>query len=338
MEEKGIPWTMWDYQGGFGLFKKGSNELFDYDLNVPLLESLGMNVPPQLPFVKKPKTNGFIIYDDFIGEGIFDASYPGDGTLDYYNENSPQEGTKSIYWTDVDRYNAIAFDFKPDADLSLLESHDHVLEFWVRGNSPGVMFDIRFINSKASETDHPWRMGKTIDNRLADWDGEWHKIILPLSELEEKGSYDNAWFPPEGKFDWKAVDRFEIVAEHQALTGIDFWFDDIRVLGEEVPYQDPVTDVDEGLNPFNCQVSPNPMKESVAIQFTLVKQADVHIDIYSTTGQKISTLAGDTFASGSHTISWYGDDCSGRHLPIGLYIIQMRTPDKFYITKLLKVF
>ena len=34
--------------------------------------------------------------------------------MDYYSENFPQEGTKSIYWTGVDQYNAIAFDFKPD--------------------------------------------------------------------------------------------------------------------------------------------------------------------------------------------------------------------------------
>jgi len=43
LEEKGISWTTWDYQGGFGLFNKGSNELFDHDLNVPLLEALGFH-------------------------------------------------------------------------------------------------------------------------------------------------------------------------------------------------------------------------------------------------------------------------------------------------------
>jgi len=50
LEKKGIPWTIWDYQGGFGLFDKGSNEMFDNDLNTELLDSLGLNVPPQVPF------------------------------------------------------------------------------------------------------------------------------------------------------------------------------------------------------------------------------------------------------------------------------------------------
>ncbi len=45
LEEKGIPWTIWDYQGGFGVFKKGSQNRFEYDLNVPMIEALGLKAP-----------------------------------------------------------------------------------------------------------------------------------------------------------------------------------------------------------------------------------------------------------------------------------------------------
>jgi len=47
LEENGIPWTIWDYQGGFGVFKKGSQDRFDYDLNIPMIEALGLTVPAQ---------------------------------------------------------------------------------------------------------------------------------------------------------------------------------------------------------------------------------------------------------------------------------------------------
>lgn len=334
LEEKEIPWTTWDYQGGFGLFEKGSNELFDYDLNVPLLEALAMTVPPQQPYIKQPKTTGFLIYDDYIGEGIIDASYPGDGMLDYYHEADPKVGTKNIYWTDVAQYNAIAFDFKPDLDLSLLATHDHVLEFWVKGNTPGVMFDVRFIDTKTGASDHPWRMGKTINFAL--WDGEWHKISIPLKDMEEKGSWDDAWFPPEGKFDWTSVDRFEIVAEHQALTNIDFWFDDIRVSGEEVPYEPPITNVGEELNPIRFQVYPNPMKEQAAIQFFLSKEEHVSVDIYSVAGQKVETLANGMLSAGEHILSWKGNNVNGSLSPAGMYIVQVRTPHRFFVKKLVK--
>ena len=46
LEEKGIAWTIWDYTGGFGLFKPGGNNLFEHDLNIPLVEALEFNAPP----------------------------------------------------------------------------------------------------------------------------------------------------------------------------------------------------------------------------------------------------------------------------------------------------
>jgi endoglucanase len=45
LTEKEIPWTIWDYKGTFGLFKKGSAESFETDLNIPLLEALHFTIP-----------------------------------------------------------------------------------------------------------------------------------------------------------------------------------------------------------------------------------------------------------------------------------------------------
>jgi len=47
LAEKGIPWTLWDYHGGFGLFNKDMNGQFNVDLNIPLLKALDLNVPGQ---------------------------------------------------------------------------------------------------------------------------------------------------------------------------------------------------------------------------------------------------------------------------------------------------
>src|SRR6185295_18632881 len=155
----------------------------------------------------------------------------------------------------------IVFDFKPNKDMSLLKSNGHKLEFWVKGNTPSASFDVRFVDTKASAADHPWRMGKTIDNSIGHWDGTWHKVSLPLDQLEEKGSYDNGWFPPQGIFDWTAVDKLEIVAEQMALTGINFWFDDIRDTGDSIDYVPPVMAVSrEGGHPA-AMLYPNPMSD-----------------------------------------------------------------------------
>ena len=50
---------MWDYHGGFGLFNDGSNGLFDFDLNIPLVKALGFNVPQQANYEKKPLENHY---------------------------------------------------------------------------------------------------------------------------------------------------------------------------------------------------------------------------------------------------------------------------------------
>ncbi len=336
LEENKIPWTIWDYQGGFGLFEKNSNELFDYDLNVSLLGALGMNVPTQQPYIKRPKTNSFAIYDDVIGEGIEDASYVNVGTLDFYNTNNPQQGTKCIYLSNVNQYQSIAFDFKPDIDMSLLPVNDYVLEFWARGSKPDVKFDIRFIDTKVNSSDHPWRMGKTIDQTIATWDGTWKKISLPLKNLEEKGSYDNGWFPPESKFDWKTVDRFEIVAEEQALTGIEFWFDDIRVSGNEIPYEDPVTAVDTP--DYEFDVYPNPMGREVAIRFSLMEDESVIVNIYSPQGKMVHQILNGHLEAGNHSIGWQSDRVNDLSLPPGLYFIEFKTDHTRVVKKLMKLF
>ena len=45
LNEKEIPWTIWDYQGGFGLFQKGTEGRFPADLNLPMVKALGLKVP-----------------------------------------------------------------------------------------------------------------------------------------------------------------------------------------------------------------------------------------------------------------------------------------------------
>jgi len=230
LEDKGIAWTSWDYQGGFGLFEAGTNELFEHDLNVPMVEALGLTAPEQTPFVLMPDRTGFSIYADYMAPGVSNATWISQGTVDYYCDTKPPEGRYCIYCTGLARYNAIGFDFRPNKDLTKLVQYLSALEFWVRGDKPGTRFEVRFLDTKTDDPqDHPWRMGTAIDGKTAAWDGEWHQVWIPLNSFVERGSWDNGWFDPKGAFDWAAVDRFEIVSEYQDFVGVQFWFDGLRV-------------------------------------------------------------------------------------------------------------
>ena len=237
LEQKGIAWTIWDYRGGFGLFEQGTNDLFDYDLNIPLVEALGLNAPPQQDFILMPDVNEFDIYLDYVAPKIIESSYITKGILDYYSEDNPASGDYCIHWTGAGQYNSIAFRFSPVKDLSVLVDRGFAIDFWVRCDIPNAMIGIRFLDTKTDDqNDHPWRMLYTIDRNAAVWDGRWNHLQIPLDAFSEQGSWDNdRWYGPVGAFDWTATERFEIVSEFSDLAGIHFYFDDIRVVNPNPP-------------------------------------------------------------------------------------------------------
>lgn len=323
-DEKDIPWTTWDYTGGFGLFEKGSAEYFEHDLNVPLLTALELTVPPQTDYFPRPLTRGFILYQDAFGEGIVNASGAGNGVLDFYSEDTPQEGMYSIYWTGVGQYDPIAFDFKRDIDLSLLRKNGHIFEFFVRSSSSTAMFDVRFIDTKKGDSDRPWRMGKTVTDIPAD--NEWHLVQIPLTDLQEKGAWDGAWYPSNGNnFDWRSIDRFEIIPEHQSLEGIEFSFDQIRVTGEDV-----IVSTAEDRQSFPLLVVyPNPATTDMNISFTVSIAGPVEIAVFNSQGKKAKVLFAGYVQPGPQSFSW--DDA---FLSKGLYVIRMKASDGMVSTKI----
>jgi hypothetical protein len=229
LEQKSIAWT--------GLF--AGELLFEYDLNIPLIEALGLNAPPQTDFFLMPDVNEFDIYLDYIAPNIIESNYITNGILDFYSQNNPASGDYCIHWTGADEWNMISFRFSPVKDLSVLVDKGFAVDFWVRCDSPDAEIVIRFMDTNTDDPDdHPWRIIYTIDQNVAVWDGRWNHLQIPLNQFYEQGSADNGWFAPIGAFDWTATEHFEIVAEHSDLVGIHFYFDDIRVV-EPNPHIDP---------------------------------------------------------------------------------------------------
>lgn len=341
LEENNIPWTTWDYKGGFGLFNKGSNELFEHDLNVPLLQSLGFNVPPQTPFSIHPDTAGFIIYSDFIGPYINDGSYSS-GPINFYSPDLPNNDHYSLSWKDFSQYNAIVFDFKPDKDLSLLFAGGYAVDFMVKGNQPGIKFDIRFKDIKTEiPGDHPWRMGATIDETDAAWDRKWHHVRIPFTGLTERGAWDNGtWYNPEGKFDWTRVDKFEISTEYTGTTGKQIWFDNIHIsnLDTAIVREYGVLGVEKirEQTGLYLKVTPNPMKYSATISYTLSDESHISVSIFSVTGLKIRTLVNEIQGPGYQSLSWDGCNDNGAPVQRGIYICMLAASGYFISGKIIK--
>jgi endoglucanase len=342
LEENNIPWTIWDYKGSFGLFTKGSYELFEHDLNIPLLQALSFNVPPQTPFSILPDSLGFPLYSDYIGQNIFDAS-SGPGSVDFYSTDLPNNENYCLHWSGFSQYNTIGFDFSPDKDLTRLVTEGYALDFIVRGNVPGIKFDIRFIDSKTGiVNDHPWRMGATIDETLVEWDRKWHHINIPLSSLDERGSWDNnTWYNSEGKFDWSSVDRFEISTEYTGTTGKQLWFDNILItnLDTAIVRESGVLGIENIIeqNRLHLKIAPNPMKYSATISYELSGESPVSITILSFTGSKIRTLLNEIQGPGYKSLIWDGCSDNGTTVPRGMYICVLRISENTGILKIIRL-
>jgi endoglucanase len=224
LEFRKIAWTMWDYHGGFGLYTV-DNGFFDNHLNIELVKAVGFNAPPQTPYILKPDSVGFEIFTDQVGQNIIGAGYGSDRD---YNASLKVKGSNSFSWAKAQLYSPASFEFKPIKDLSLLKEKNFAIDFWVKSTEPNLAFDVRFVDTKSSATDRPWRNRVKIDKNNAPSDGKWHHVHIPFSAFEEQGAWDNAWYNPQGLFDWKAIDRLEFSTEYAAIGGTVF-FDNIIV-------------------------------------------------------------------------------------------------------------
>ncbi len=314
LEQNGIAWTSWDYQGGFGLFNWGTSELFDHHLNVPLLGALGFTVPPQSPFVIKPDTAAFVIMDDFIGAGIL-ASHSG-GEIDPYS-GGQQLGNYCLHWKNAAQYQHLGFNFVPDKDLSLLKLRGYELAVRMKTTGTPVTLDLRFLDTKTGPLDHPWRMRTTVTVQPTDADAGWLTFRVPLTQFIEHGAWDSIWYNPVGAFDWKAVDRFEIVAEHATMAGKEILLDLVRIINTPVG----VARTGAGIpSAFALEQNyPNPFNPSTTIGFQVPVTGHVRIMVYDLLGRLVAAPVDGIVAAGHHSVPF-----NASSLAAGTYLCVMR--------------
>ncbi len=223
-------------------------------------------VEPDSTVVHEPSL-GFDMYLDDIGPNIIESEPPNEGFLDYDSQDNPACGDYCIHLTGVSQWNGISFRFSPVKDLSKLVDEGFVVDLWVRCDNPSAKVEMEFIDTKTNEpSDHPWSRCYTIDENIADWNGEWNNLQIPLKEFYEVGSWEG--FPPIGAFDWTATEQFTIVTNYD-LEGIHFYFDDIRVVEPNPPVSpEPPDDSD-------LPVSPNPSVSAVPVKVDLSANGDV---------------------------------------------------------------
>jgi flagellar hook assembly protein FlgD len=67
------------------------------------------------------------------------------------------------------------------------------------------------------------------------------------------------------------------------------------------------------------------------------KTSSGKIEIYNLKGQKINTLASQTFLKGSNNLQWDGKDASGKATSSGLYFLRIQIGEKQFTQKVMRI-
>lgn len=90
---------------------------------------------------------------------------------------------------------------------------------------------------------------------------------------------------------------------------------------------------------FNVEQNfPNPFSDKTTVKFTLTSQENISVDVFSLSGQHITTLAGNKhYTPGTYTIEWNGESSSGSKADPGMYLFQLKTDTQIRIVNLIKL-
>jgi flagellar hook assembly protein FlgD len=77
-------------------------------------------------------------------------------------------------------------------------------------------------------------------------------------------------------------------------------------------------------DPTLDQDATGPSRNIALIEFDLPDAGHVELFVYDLQGRKIRTLAGRTYASGSHQVTWDGRDAVGNPMANGIYFYALR--------------
>jgi hypothetical protein len=82
---------------------------------------------------------------------------------------------------------------------------------------------------------------------------------------------------------------------------------------------------------------PNPFNDETTIEYSIVEEGDVSLDVFDALGQLVITLAAGHREPATYTVAWNGRSANGREIPTGVYVIRLTTPQGTSAVRALKV-
>jgi hypothetical protein len=103
-------------------------------------------------------------------------------------------------------------------------------------------------------------------------------------------------------------------------------------------YTGALAAVDDGIVAEKFELKgnyPNPFNPTTKIRFSNDRTANVKVHVYSLKGERVATILNSQLNSGTYDVSWNGMNSSGRVVPSGMYLYEVRSEERSMQGKML---
>lgn len=291
-----------------------------------------------IPLFKNPNSVGTPENSGILS--IYKTSFNFGGAS--YRSSGFRAARESSTLTQMEEYelDGTALDTTIDLENSTVNStiftFDPPLEF-----ANGESMITLYTNDFAEAVDQP--VGGTDDTR------EWQRVIA--SEAYREGGFNSD--DPDNVIDertnpidmyktmglvmfrnnekdtiysaWTALQFGSGSTARRAIIDINTRYSGTVLLASGVKYYYGKDATSQGIG----AVTPNPVRESAVIPFSLTERADVKLDLYSATGAYVKSLHTGHYIAGPYSFEF-----STEGLASGTYLVRMTAGDKAYSTKI----
>lgn len=327
LTQNNIPWTLWGYKGNFGIMKKGTNRIFNRDLDPEMITALDMTMPDQDSCIVYPDSSGFVLYDESCSRHITQRNYTDDKNYNFYSLDGGR-GKYCLKFQNPQQYDYVGFNFTLYRDIQYLKDQHALLSFLVKSDAPSIAnLRLRFRDEAAPGiTRAYWTASCTLHSGYAQWDNNWHRVEIPLSSFKESSSVQPA---EDGqRFDWSRLNSLDIISHEYKLVGSHFYFDDVKIiLPGEIVVTNPL-DIPSTSKITN--IWPNPFNHELTLSYSIENNSPMDLTLFDLQGKKVRTLMSKTVQSGSYELSLSLDGLAG-----GIYLIRLADKTSADIRKII---
>ncbi len=272
--------------------------------------------PEDIPIIEIRFTH-MTSYDDTNNDGEYTFG-PNGGESYYFNIS---EGQKAFMYMGLDKGNYNAFNYVPFQVWDVSDPQNpRQLNLILHDYDQNEQWDFE---TDEGPSNYVWIMADTYDPSGEAWDGSTaEKDFMEQLTTGSIPAYYTLWAAQRG-------DR-PMLAESGIITVFPYSY---NVPGDilEVALS-PLTISKIPVPNILHQNYPNPFNPTTRIDFGLIKNSKVKLEIFNILGQRIKTLINTSLAAGVHTAFWDGKNEVGKLTATGLYFYRL-SADKFVKTK-----